>query len=149
MAPEAFRLWKIRIAPGTPRTPAPAEGGGRPLRLKHRRGDRLGVEPGGAVARLGWGRQDGSGPDRQPYRGDVCAMHEAARDRLLALYAPLRVADVRDGMDWVMLHGRGDVAPEIRPLWRTRFCGFARTARCAAPGRGARGGGPGSRGPGT
>ncbi len=48
---------------------------------------------------------------------------------MLGLYADLRVADVRDGMDWNMLHFRGSMQPEIRPLWRTRAVGIARTAR--------------------
>jgi 4-hydroxy-4-methyl-2-oxoglutarate aldolase len=51
------------------------------------------------------------------------------RRELLALYAPLRVADVRDGLDWVLRHGQGSMTPDIRPLWRTRACGLARTAR--------------------
>lgn len=51
------------------------------------------------------------------------------RSRLLELYEDLRVADVRDGMDWLMLHGIGSADPAIRPLWRTRVCGFARTMR--------------------
>ncbi len=51
------------------------------------------------------------------------------RQRLLDLYAPLRVADVRDGMDWVGMMHYGSVAPEIRPLYRTRAIGIARTAR--------------------
>ncbi len=49
--------------------------------------------------------------------------------KLLELYAPLRVADVRDGMDWLGYHHYGSLAPDIRPLWRTRACGIARTAR--------------------
>ena len=49
--------------------------------------------------------------------------------KLLELYAPLRVADVRDGMDWLGYHFYGSLSPEIRPLWRTRACGIARTAR--------------------
>jgi 4-hydroxy-4-methyl-2-oxoglutarate aldolase len=51
------------------------------------------------------------------------------RTELLELYADLRVADVRDGMDWMMRHNYGSMIPEIRPLWRTRAIGFARTAR--------------------
>ncbi len=51
------------------------------------------------------------------------------REELLGLFADLRVADVRDGMDWCMLHFKGSLAPEIRPLWRTRAVGIARTAR--------------------
>ena len=52
-----------------------------------------------------------------------------AREDLLGLYAPLRVADVRDGMDWMGMHHYGSMSPEIRPLFRARACGIARTAR--------------------
>lgn len=48
---------------------------------------------------------------------------------LLALYNHLRVADVRDGMDWVGYHGFGSMEPDVRPLFRTRAVGIARTAR--------------------
>ena len=51
------------------------------------------------------------------------------RKELLALFEGLRVADVRDGCDWVGLHGYGTMAPGIRPLYRTRACGIARTCR--------------------
>lgn len=51
------------------------------------------------------------------------------RQALLELYATLRVADVRDGMDWTGHHFQGSVSPDIRPLFRTRVCGIARTAR--------------------
>ena len=51
------------------------------------------------------------------------------RDELLELYKDLRVADVRDGMDWNMMHHYGSMSPNIRPLWRTRAVGIARTAR--------------------
>lgn len=51
------------------------------------------------------------------------------RQTLLELFHPLRVADVRDGMDWLMLHDTGSMQPEIRPLYRTRALGIARTAR--------------------
>lgn len=54
---------------------------------------------------------------------------DAERQELLALYAPLRVADVRDGMDWNMMHHYGSMSPDIRPLWRTRAVGIARTVR--------------------
>ena len=49
--------------------------------------------------------------------------------KLLELYEPLRVADVRDGMDWMGYHHYGTLDRDIRPLWRTRACGIARTAR--------------------
>lgn len=51
------------------------------------------------------------------------------RKELLDLYDGLRVADVRDGMDALMLHRVGSMSPAIRPLWRTRAVGIARTAR--------------------
>jgi regulator of RNase E activity RraA len=48
---------------------------------------------------------------------------------LLELYKDLRVADVRDGMDWLMMHHYGSMSCGIRPLFRTRAFGIARTAR--------------------
>jgi 4-hydroxy-4-methyl-2-oxoglutarate aldolase len=51
------------------------------------------------------------------------------REELLDLYKNLRVADVRDGMDWNGMHSSGSMIPEIRPLYRTRACGIARTVR--------------------
>jgi len=48
---------------------------------------------------------------------------------LLALYKDLRVADVRDGLDWIGYHNFGTVDAGIRPLWRTKAVGIARTAR--------------------
>jgi len=71
---------------------------------------------------------------------------EADDQRVLALFAGLRVADVCDGMDAVGLPNTGLMEPEIRPLWRDvehythRFAGIAVTARYVptqqpAPGR--------------
>jgi 4-hydroxy-4-methyl-2-oxoglutarate aldolase len=51
------------------------------------------------------------------------------RQELLKLYHGLRVADVRDGMDWLMMHRYGSMSPDIRPLWRTWTFGIARTVR--------------------
>jgi len=48
---------------------------------------------------------------------------------LLELYKGLRVADVRDGMDWIGYHGFGSIEPGVRPLYRTLAVGIARTAR--------------------
>ena len=42
------------------------------------------------------------------------------RHELLALYEDLRVADVRDGMDWNVMHHYGSMSYRIRPLFRTR-----------------------------
>lgn len=51
------------------------------------------------------------------------------RATLLQTVSKLRVTDIRDGLDWVGLHAQGSVSPEIRPLYRARACGFARTLR--------------------
>lgn len=51
------------------------------------------------------------------------------RQMLLDLYKDLRVADVRDGMDWCMMHYSGSMTTDIRPLYRTRAVGIARTAK--------------------
>ncbi len=56
-------------------------------------------------------------------------LSQSERTELLELYADLRVADVRDGMDWMMRHNYGSMVPEIRPLWRTRAVGIAKTVR--------------------
>jgi regulator of RNase E activity RraA len=56
-------------------------------------------------------------------------MAEPTREQILELYKDLRVADVRDGMDWKMMHHYGSMSPNVRPLWRTRAVGIARTAR--------------------
>ena len=47
-------------------------------------------------------------------------MTQNEREELLAFYQDLRVADVRDGMDWNMMHHYGSMSPDIRPLFRTR-----------------------------
>jgi 4-hydroxy-4-methyl-2-oxoglutarate aldolase len=51
------------------------------------------------------------------------------RELVLERFATLRVADVRDGMDTLGLHGIGSMSPNIRPLWRTRAVGIAKTVR--------------------
>jgi len=51
------------------------------------------------------------------------------RQEILRLFEGLRVADVRDGMDWLMMHDYGSMSPDVRPLFRTRAYGIARTAR--------------------
>ena len=57
------------------------------------------------------------------------ALTEAERTVLLDLFSDLRVADTRDGMDWMMQHHQGSMIPGIRPLWRTHAVGIAKTAR--------------------
>ena len=59
-------------------------------------------------------------------------MNQPDRARLLEAFATVRVADVRDGMDTLLMHGKGSMSPAIRPLWRTRAFGIARTARYVA-----------------
>lgn len=56
-------------------------------------------------------------------------LSQSERMELLELFKGLRVADVRDGMDWNMLHHQGSLSPDFRPLFRTRAYGIARTAR--------------------
>ncbi|WP_400243640.1 RraA family protein [Niallia sp. JL1B1071] len=51
------------------------------------------------------------------------------RKEILELYKDLRVTDVRDGMDWVGMHGYGTVDHSVKPLFRTKVVGIARTAR--------------------
>lgn len=51
------------------------------------------------------------------------------KKELLALFEPLRVADVRDGMDWMGYHHYGTMDRDIRPLYRTKVVGIARTCR--------------------
>jgi len=49
---------------------------------------------------------------------------------LLELFDGLRVADVRDGMDWAGLRAKGTVSPEITPLFQgAKATGIAHTVR--------------------
>ena len=56
-------------------------------------------------------------------------MNSQQRTELLGFFDDLRVCDVRDGMDALGYFHYGSMDPSIRPLWRTRAFGFARTAR--------------------
>ena len=49
--------------------------------------------------------------------------------RLIRLFTPCRVTDVRDGMDWIGYHHYGSVDHHIRPLFPAHAVGIARTAR--------------------
>ena len=60
---------------------------------------------------------------------DRCPLSKTERDDLLGAYADLRVADVRDGLDTILMHHVGSMGPAIRPLWRTRAFGIAKTCR--------------------
>jgi 4-hydroxy-4-methyl-2-oxoglutarate aldolase len=57
------------------------------------------------------------------------AFSKEENQQLLEMYKGLRVTDVRDGMDWVMMHHYGSVHHEIRPLFRTKAVGIAKTSR--------------------
>ena len=48
---------------------------------------------------------------------------------LLELYKDFRVADIRDGLDWIGYHNFGTMDPSMRPLFRTKAVGIARTVR--------------------
>ena len=51
------------------------------------------------------------------------------RKTILEAYKNLRVTDVCDGMDWVGVFDVGLVSANIRPLWRTKTVGIAKTVR--------------------
>ncbi len=63
------------------------------------------------------------------------------RKALIERYRGLRVTDVSDGMDYMGLWDRGNMHPDIRPLWRDvesfghRIYGFAHTVRFAPTNR--------------
>jgi len=56
-------------------------------------------------------------------------MNASKREKLLELYNDLRVCDVRDAMDALGYFHYGSIDSRIRPLWRTRAYGLARTVR--------------------
>lgn len=51
------------------------------------------------------------------------------KEEVMNLYSKLRVTDTRDGLDWMGYHHYGSMSPDMRPLWRVRAAGFAKTAR--------------------
>ena len=58
-------------------------------------------------------------------------MNHTENLELIKLFEGLRVADVRDGMDWMGYHHYGSLDPSYRPLFRppVAIIGIARTAR--------------------
>jgi len=54
---------------------------------------------------------------------------KAENKELLELFKNFRVADVRDAMDWIGYHNFGSIDPSVRPIFRTKAIGIARTAR--------------------
>lgn len=59
----------------------------------------------------------------------IAALSLKERQQLLAMYADLRVSDVRDGMDMCNLRHTGSLPGDIRAIGSHRICGFAITAR--------------------
>ena len=57
------------------------------------------------------------------------SLHQDNNAAVLGQFLDLRVADIRDGLDACGYHYIGSMTPDIRPLWRTRTVGIARTAR--------------------
>jgi len=57
------------------------------------------------------------------------AFSREENEALLTAFAEARVADVRDGMDVLGYHHYGSMCPSLRPLFRTRAVGIARTVR--------------------
>ncbi len=56
-------------------------------------------------------------------------MNKQENKELLELFEPLRVADVRDGLDWMGYQHYCSLDHKIRPMYRTKAVGIARTAR--------------------
>lgn len=56
-------------------------------------------------------------------------LSEYENKELLELYRGLRVADVRDGLDYCLLHHYYSLPYTIRPLFRVRVVGIAKTIR--------------------
>jgi regulator of RNase E activity RraA len=54
---------------------------------------------------------------------------KSQREEILNLFDQLRVTDTRDGLDWIGYHHYGSMSTDMRPLWRTRAIGFAKTSR--------------------
>ncbi|MBT9138792.1 MAG: 4-hydroxy-4-methyl-2-oxoglutarate aldolase/4-carboxy-4-hydroxy-2-oxoadipate aldolase [Syntrophomonadaceae bacterium] len=56
-------------------------------------------------------------------------MNQKENQELLQIFQDLRVADVRDGMDWMGYHHYGTIDHSIKALFRVNIVGIARTAR--------------------
>jgi len=59
----------------------------------------------------------------------MMVLSKTEREELLGQYQDLRVTDVRDGLDTMMMHHIGSMSPAIRPVWRTWAVGIAKTCR--------------------
>lgn len=55
--------------------------------------------------------------------------YQEENQKLIELFTPCRVTDVRDGMDWMGYHHYGTMDKSVRPLFPARAVGIARTAR--------------------
>lgn len=56
-------------------------------------------------------------------------MFDQENRELLKLFEGLRVADVRDGLDYLLLHNKCSIPYTIKPLFRTRVVGIAKIVR--------------------
>lgn len=54
---------------------------------------------------------------------------EKENQELIELFKGLRVADVRDGLDYLLLHNNFSLPYTIKPLFRTRVVGIAKSVR--------------------
>jgi len=68
--------------------------------------------------------------DMNKYLALPAEKRQAENKALLEMFGQLRLADVRDGLDWVGYFGFCSLDPKIRPLWASGcVVGIARTAR--------------------
>ena len=51
------------------------------------------------------------------------------KEEILNIFRDMRCTDVRDGLDWIGYHHYGSMSCKMRPLWRTKAMGFAKTSR--------------------
>ncbi|ADL41548.1 Dimethylmenaquinone methyltransferase [Caldicellulosiruptor obsidiansis OB47] len=54
---------------------------------------------------------------------------QSENQELIEMFSQLRVADVRDGLDAILLHHYCSLPSTIRPLFRTKAVGIAKTVR--------------------
>ena len=67
--------------------------------------------------------------EMERYLALTTEQRQAENKVLLEMFDQLRVADVRDGLDWIGYFGFGSLDVSVRPLWQTTAVGIARTAR--------------------
>ncbi len=57
------------------------------------------------------------------------ALTPTQKEEIMNMCKDMRTTDVRDGMDWMGYHYYGTMSTNMRPLFRTRAMGFAKTSR--------------------